>query len=162
MCGTYEADGSVVFCCCFFFIFFVSFLLYFIFPSFHYFFFFFFFLTSSYVLAGLVWFYGISTTIGYRTLHSYNLIWVVCHLFPQQNGGRTHIQSRETIGQENHGTCVKLRPRVNFVQRLEPLPRHVFSINKSSSNILSLFTQILRSGYTLSLQCDVLLIHQQA
>ena len=25
-------------------------------------------------------------------------------------GGRTHIQSRETIGQENHVTCVKLCP----------------------------------------------------
>ena len=35
----------------------------------------------------------------YRTLHSYNLIWAVCHLFPQQ-----------TIGQENHVTCLKLRP----------------------------------------------------
>ena len=31
-----------------------------------------------------------------------------------KDGGRSHIQSRETIGQENHVTCVKLRPRVNF------------------------------------------------
>ena len=28
----------------------------------------------------------------YRTLHSYNLIWAVCHLFPQQRW-RTHIYS---------------------------------------------------------------------
>ena len=36
-------------------------------------------------------------------LHSYNLKWTVCHLFPKQRW-RTHanIQSRETIGQENH------------------------------------------------------------
>ena len=66
-----------------------------------------------------------------------------------KDGGRSHIQSRETIGQENHVTCLKLRPRVNFVLRLEPLPRHVFSINTSSSNTLSLFTQFLRSGNTL-------------
>ena len=46
----------------------------------------------------------------YRTLHSYNLIWAVCHLFPRQR----YIQPRETIGQENHVTCVELRPRVNF------------------------------------------------
>ena len=56
-----------------------------------------------------------------------------------KDGGRTHIQSRETIGEENHVTCVKLRPHVNFLLRLEPLPRHVFSINTSSSNTLSLF-----------------------
>ena len=48
----------------------------------------------------------------YRTLHSYNLIWAVCHLFPQQRW-RTHTnnQSRETIGLENDVACVKLRPR---------------------------------------------------
>ena len=48
----------------------------------------------------------------YRTLHPYNLIWAVCHLFPQQRW-RTHTnnQSRETIGQENHMTCLKLRLR---------------------------------------------------
>ena len=28
-----------------------------------------------------------------------------------KEGGSTHIQSRETIGQENHVICVKLRPR---------------------------------------------------
>ena len=81
----------------------------------------------------------------YRTLHFYNLIWAVCHLFPQRwrtltysvsgdhwpgeqrdmlkttyatcshkGGGRLHIQSRETIGQENNVTCLKLRTRVNF------------------------------------------------
>ena len=47
----------------------------------------------------------------YRTLHPYNLIWAVCHLFPQQRWRmHTNNQSRETIGQENHVTCVKLRP----------------------------------------------------
>ena len=48
----------------------------------------------------------------YRTLYSCNLIWVVCHLFLQQRW-RTHTnnQSRETIGQENHVTYVKLRLR---------------------------------------------------
>ena len=48
----------------------------------------------------------------YRTLHSYKLFWAVCHLFPQR--WRTlNIQSRETIGQEDHVTCLKLGPRVN-------------------------------------------------
>ena len=30
----------------------------------------------------------------------------------QKDGRRSHIQSRETIGQEDHVTCLKLRPRV--------------------------------------------------
>ena len=30
-----------------------------------------------------------------------------------KDGGRSHIQSRATIGQEDHVTCLKLRPRVN-------------------------------------------------
>ena len=47
----------------------------------------------------------------YRTLYSYNSSWAVCHLFPQQRWRiHTNNQSRETIGQENHVTCVKLRP----------------------------------------------------
>ena len=95
------------------------------------------------------------------TLHSYNLIWAVCHLFPRQIW-RTHTYS--VSGNHCPGEPRDLRkttPRVNFVLRLEPLPRHVFSINTSSSNTLPLFTQILRSGYTLSLRCDILLIHQQ-
>ena len=68
-----------------------------------------------------------------------------------KDGGRIHIQSRETIGQENHVTCLKLRPRLNFVPRfLEPIPRHVFSINTSSSNTLSLFPNFHCSADTLS------------
>ena len=48
----------------------------------------------------------------YRTLHSYKLFWAVCHLFPQR--WRTlNIQSRETIGQEDHVICLKIRPRGN-------------------------------------------------
>ena len=31
-----------------------------------------------------------------------------------KDGGRSLIQSRETIGQEDHVTCLKLRPRVNL------------------------------------------------
>ena len=30
-----------------------------------------------------------------------------------KDGGRSHIHSRETIGQEDHVTCLKLGPRVN-------------------------------------------------
>ena len=30
-----------------------------------------------------------------------------------KDGGRSHIQSRETMSQEDHVTCLKLRPRVN-------------------------------------------------
>ena len=48
----------------------------------------------------------------YRTLHSYKLFWAVYHLFPQI--WRTlNIQSRETIGQEDHVICLKTRPRRN-------------------------------------------------
>ena len=36
--------------------------------------------------------------------------------------------------------CLKLRLHLNFVPRfLEPIPRHVFSMNTSSSNTLSFF-----------------------
>ena len=41
---------------------------------------------------------------------------------------------------EPRDQCLKLRPHLNFVPRfLESTPRHVFSINTSSSNTLSLF-----------------------
>ena len=47
----------------------------------------------------------------YRILHSYKLLWAVCHLFPQR--WRTlNVQSRETIGQEDHVICLQLRRRV--------------------------------------------------
>ena len=56
--------------------------------------------------------YFMKQSSAYRTLHSYKLFWAVCHLFPQR--WRTlNIQSRETIGQEDHVTCLKLRRRVN-------------------------------------------------
>ena len=56
---------------------------------------------------GLIWIFC------YRTLHSYKLFWAVCHLFPQR-WQTLNIQSRETIGQEDHVTCLKLRRRVNL------------------------------------------------
>ena len=43
---------------------------------------------------------------------------------------------------------------------LEPIPRHVFSINTSSSNTLPFFSPISIAALTHSLQCDSL-IHQQ-
>ena len=70
-----------------------------------------------------------------------------------KDGGRSHIQSRETIGQENLVTCLELRPRVNLVLRLEPLTRRVFSINTSSSNTLSLLHDFFAAA-THSLQCE--------
>ena len=51
--------------------------------------------------------------------------------------------------QENHVICLKLRPRLNFVPRfLESIPRHVFSINTSSSNTPSLFPNFYCSANT--------------
>ena len=78
----------------------------------------------------------------YRTLHSYKLFWAVCHLFPQR--WRTlNIQSRETIGQEDHVICLKLRRRAQIqVLRLWATYKTVFSINTSSSSTLFLFDQI--------------------
>ena len=91
----------------------------------------------------------------YRTLHSYNLVWAVCHLFSQQRWWmHTNNQSQETIGQENYVTCVKLRPRKFRPAFLELIPRHVFSINTSSSNTLSLFYPISIAVATRSVQCD--------
>ena len=60
-----------------------------------------------------------------------------------KDGGRSHIQSRETIGQEDHVTCLKLGPRVNSSPAfLSHLQDAYFSINTSSSNTLVLFDQI--------------------
>ena len=59
-----------------------------------------------------------------------------------KDGGHLHIQSRETIGQEDHVSCLKLCPRVNSSPAFEPPTRCVFSINTSSSNTLALFDQI--------------------
>ena len=64
--------------------------------------------------------------VRYRTLHSYNLIWAVCHLFPQR-WQTLYVQSRETIGQEDHVICLQLRRRAKIqVLRLEPLIRRFF------------------------------------
>ena len=64
--------------------------------------------------------------VTYRTLHSYNLIWAVCHLFPQR-WQTLNVQSRETIGQEDHVICLQLRRRAKIqVLRLEPLIRRFF------------------------------------
>ena len=49
-------------------------------------------------------------------------------------------------------TCVKLRPRKFRPAFLEPIPRHVFSINTSSSNTLSLFYSISIAAATHSHQ----------
>ena len=52
---------------------------------------------------------------------------------------------------EPHDQCLKLRPYLNFVTRfLEPIPRHVFSINTLSSNTLPLFPNFYCSANTLS------------
>ena len=67
----------------------------------------------------------------YRTLHSYNLIWAVCHLFPQR--WRTlNVQSRETIGQEDHVICLQLRRRVNSSSASWATYKKIFSINTLS------------------------------
>ena len=52
---------------------------------------------------------------------------------------------------EHRDQCLKLRPHLNFVLRfLEPIPRHVFSINTSSSNTLPLFPNFYCSANTFS------------
>ena len=50
-------------------------------------------------------------TIGLYTPINYFGRYATCS---HKDGGRSHIQSRETIGQEDHVTCLKLRPRVNL------------------------------------------------
>ena len=85
----------------------------------------------------------------YRTLHSYNLIWAVCHLFPQR--WRTlSVQSRETIGQEDHVICLQLRRRAKIqVLRLEPLIRRFFLWIRCLKTHSTSFTNFRRSGNTL-------------
>ena len=52
---------------------------------------------------------------------------------------------------EPRDQCLNLRPHLNFVLRfLEPIPRHVFSINTSSSNTLPLFPIFTCRANTLS------------
>ena len=52
----------------------------------------------------------LQTFIGLYTPINYFGRYATCS---HKDGGRSHIQSRETIGQEDHVTCLKLRPRVN-------------------------------------------------
>ena len=52
-----------------------------------------------------------SKRIGLSTPINYFGRYATCS---HKDGGRSHIQSRETIAQEDHVTCLKLRPRVNF------------------------------------------------
>ena len=54
--------------------------------------------------------YSINNSIGLYTPINYFERYATCS---HKDGGRSHIQSRETIGQEDHVTCLKLRPRVN-------------------------------------------------
>ena len=56
------------------------------------------------VLPPQVWVMGLYTPISYFGRYA------TCS---HKDGGHSHIQSRETIGQEDHVTCLKLRPRVN-------------------------------------------------
>ena len=53
---------------------------------------------------------NISTIIGLYTPINYFGRYTTCS---HKDGGRSHIQFRETIGQEDHVTSLKLRPRVN-------------------------------------------------
>ena len=51
---------------------------------------------------------------------------MVCHLFPQR-WQTLNVQSRETIGQEDHVICLQLRRHAKIqVLRLEPLIRRFF------------------------------------
>ena len=97
----------------------------------------------------------------YRTLHSYNLIWAVCHLSPQQ---RWWTHSYSVSGNHWPGEprdlrkttpARKFRPAFGATSKTRIFYKYVVFKHSSS------FTQILRSGYTFSLQCDILLIHQQ-
>ena len=67
-----------------------------------------------------------------------------------KDGGRSHIQSRKTIGQENHVTCLKLRPRVNsnpaFLSDLQDA--YFLWIRRLQTPLFS-FTKFLRSSNTL-------------
>ena len=66
-----------------------------------------------------------------------------------KDGGRSHIQSRETIGQENHVTCLKLRPRVNFRPAFgASYKTRIFYKYVVFKHPFS-FTKFLRSGSTL-------------
>ena len=74
-------------------------------------------------------------------------------LVPETKMADTHKQSvsgNHWPG-EPRDQCLKLRPHLNFVLRfLEPTPRHVFSINTSSSNTLALFHIFTCRATTLS------------
>ena len=50
------------------------------------------------------------TSIGLYTPINYFGRYAICS---HKDDGRLHIQSRETIGQEDHVTCLKLRTRIN-------------------------------------------------
>ena len=69
-------------------------------------------LLDSGTIYGKFW-YCSSNSIGFIGLYTpinYFGRYATCS---HKDGGRSHIQSRETIGQEDHVTCLKLRPCVN-------------------------------------------------
>ena len=72
----------------------------------------------------------------YRTLHCYNLIWAVCHLFPQQRWW-THTYS--VTGNHWPG---EQRDMLKTTSCIWSHLQDTFSINTSSSNTLSLFYPI--------------------
>ena len=88
-----------------------------------------------------------NTLIGLYTPINYFGRYATCS--HNKDGGRSHIQSRETIGQENHMTCLKLRQRVNF--------RPAFGVSYKTRIFYKYvvfrhplsFTKFLRSGNTL-------------
>ena len=64
--------------------------------------------------------YTYSEKIQPKMMVSYRTFYTAINYFGRyatcshKDGGRSHIESRETIGQEDHVTYLKLRPRVNF------------------------------------------------
>ena len=88
--------------------------------------------------------------LAYRTLHFYNLIWAVCHLFPQQRW-RTFTYSvsgnhwpGEPRDLRKTTSARKFRPAFGATSKTRIFYKYV--VFKHSS---SLFTQFLRSGNTL-------------
>ena len=91
----------------------------------------------------------LSTAFIYRTLHSYNLIWAICHLFPLQRW-RTHIYSvsgnhwpGEPRDLRKTTSSRKFRPAFGIISKTRIFYKYVVFKHSLS------FTQFLRSGNTL-------------
>ena len=90
----------------------------------------------------------------YRTLHSYDLIWVVCYLFPQQRWRMyTHLVSGnhwpgEPRDLRKTTSIRKFRPAFGATSKTHIFYKHSFSFDTNSSQQIHALSSVWHSSYS--------------